>query len=226
MTFYGEDNVDPHTRVDESPKSMTIPLMALAAGSIVAGWVGLPAWLTETNVFEHFLEPVFEPLPLAVADEHQYSHAFEAGMAVFSVLVAGVGIYLAYAMYHKKTDRPAEWAARFRGAYAALLNKYYVDELYDMLFVDRSKAAGTGLWKFDARVVDGGVNGSAWLTVTSAVVSGWTDRWIVDGLIRFTGGFVKTFSWPVRLIQTGYVQNYAMLMLLGVLFFIGYVLWG
>jgi NADH-quinone oxidoreductase subunit L len=128
-------------------------------------------------------------------------------------------------MYFRKSGRPAELAGKYRAAYAALLNKYYVDQLYDMLFVNRSKGAGVGLWRFDAGVVDGGVNGSAWLTVKSAVASGWGDRWIVDGLVRFVGAFVRTFSWPVRLIQTGYVQNYAMLMLLGVLFFIGYVIW-
>ena len=48
---------------------------------------------------------------------------------------------------------------------------------------------------------------------------------IVDGLVRFVGGFIKTVSWPVRLIQTGYTQNYALLMILGVLIFIGYVFW-
>jgi NADH-quinone oxidoreductase subunit L len=107
-----------------------------------------------------------------------------------------------------------------------LLNKYWIDELYDALFVNPSKKSGVSLWKFDARVVDGLVNSSASGTVSSAVGSGWWDRWIVDGLVRFIGGFVKTVSWPVRLIQTGYTQNYALVMILGVLIFIGYVLWG
>ena len=107
-----------------------------------------------------------------------------------------------------------------------LLNKWKVDELYDALFVNRAKDAGTGLWKFDAKVVDGLVNGSAGGTVLSALGSGWWDRWIVDGLVRFVGGFIKTLSWPVRLIQTGYVQNYALVMIVGVLVFISYVLWG
>ena len=48
----------------------------------------------------------------------------------------------------------------------------------------------------------------------------------MDGSVRFIGGFIKTFSWPVRLVQTGYTQNYALVMILGVLIFIGYVLWG
>ena len=67
---------------------------------------------------------------------------------------------------------------------------------------------------------------SAWGTVKGALGSSWWDRWIVDGLVRFVDGFIKTVSWPMRLIQTGYAQNYALVMVLGVLIFIGYVLWG
>ena len=121
---------------------------------------------------------------------------------------------------------PELFVADLTPTHYALLNKYNVDELYDALFVNRAKDAGIGLWRFDARVVDGVVNGSASATVGSAIGSGWWDRWIVDGLVRFIGGFIKTVSWPIRLIQTGYFQNYALVMILGVLIFIGYVLWG
>ena len=125
--------------------------------------------------------------------------------------------------------RPLEGQREVRqyGAlYPVFLNKYYVDEIYDSLFVNRAKDAGTGLWKFDAKVVDGAVNGSAWTTVEGALGSGWWDRWVVDGIVKFIGGFIRTMSWPLRLIQTGYVQNYALVMILGLLIFIGYVLWG
>jgi NADH:ubiquinone oxidoreductase subunit 5 (subunit L)/multisubunit Na+/H+ antiporter MnhA subunit len=69
MTFYGESHVDHHTEqhIHESPRTMTIPLMVLAFGSIVAGWVGIPAWLGGSNIIERWLEPVFEPIPIAVA---------------------------------------------------------------------------------------------------------------------------------------------------------------
>ncbi len=212
--------------IHESPAVMTFPLIALAVGSVVAGWIGLPAWLSSTNVFEHWLEPVFEPVVPVTAEAHHYSHAFEMGLAGFSVLVAFIGFFLAYTTYYKKSDRAERVSAQFKGLYQALLNKWYIDELYDALFVNRSKDAGRTLWRFDAKVVDGAVNGSAWATLRSAVGSNWWDRWIVDGLVRFIGGFIKTLSWPVRLIQTGYVQNYALVMILGVLVFIGYVLWG
>jgi NADH-quinone oxidoreductase subunit L len=228
MTFFGESRVDHHVEhhIHESPRSMTIPLVVLAVGSLLAGYLGIPLWLGGTNAFEHWLEPVFEPLPIPQAELVEHSHAFEAGMAGLSVLIALGGFYLAYLKYYRQAYRAEREVASYGAAYPVLLNKYYIDELYDALFVNRAKDAGTGLWKFDAVVVDGVVNGSAAATVSGAQGSNWWDRWIVDGLVRFIGGFIKTVSWPIRLIQTGYTQNYALVMVLGVLIFIGYVLWG
>ncbi len=228
MTFFGESRVDPEVEqhIHESPRSMTVPLIILALGAVLAGYIGLPPWLAEVNHFEHFLEPVFEPLPIPAAEVVAHSHALEIAMAALSVGIAFIGFFIAYRMYYKKSDLPDRLAGRYQAAYQTVLNKYYVDELYDLLFVNRAKDTGTRLWQFDAAYVDGAVNGSARATVKSADGSGWWDHWIVDGSVRFIGGFFKTFSWPVRLIQTGYVQNYALVMILGVLIFIGYVLWG
>jgi NADH-quinone oxidoreductase subunit L len=228
MTFFGDSRVDPHTahHVHESPPSMIVPLVILAIGSIVAGYIGFPLWLGGSNAFEHFLEPVFEPLPVAHGPEVEYSHEVEMGMAAVSVVVALIGFTLAYFKYGKRSWEEQREIRQYGPFYQLFLNKWYIDELYDALFVNRAKDAGRNLWKFDAKIVDGAVNGSAWGTVESASGSSWWDRWIVDGLVRFIGGFIKTVSWPVRLVQTGYMQNYALLMILGVLIFIGYVFWG
>jgi NADH-quinone oxidoreductase subunit L len=228
MTFYGESRVDHHVEhhIHESPRSMTIPLMVLAAGSVLAGYLGIPAWLHGSNMFEHWLAPVFAPLPVIPAVEAHYSHAFEAGMAALSVLVALTGAFIAYRAYGKKSDLPARVSTSLKGVYTALLNKWYIDEVYDAAFVHRAKGLGVGLWRFDSKVVDGLVNAAAGNTVRSALGSSWWDRWIVDGLVRLAGGVVKTASWPMRLIETGYTQNYALVMILGVLVFIAYVLWG
>jgi NADH-quinone oxidoreductase subunit L len=227
MTFYGESHVDHHVEhhIHESPKSMTIPLIVLAIGSVVAGYIGMPAWLGP-NVFERWLEPVFEPLPIPPVAGAEFSTSTEIGMAAVSVVIALIGFAIAYTTYYKKSDRAERVSTQFRGLYQALLNKWYIDELYDALFVNRAKNLGNLLWKFDAKVVDGVVNGAASSTVGGAVGSGWWDKWIVDGLVKFVGGFIKTASWPIRLVQTGYAQNYALVMILGVLVFIGYVLWG
>jgi NADH-quinone oxidoreductase subunit L len=227
MTFYGESRVDHHTEhhIHESPKSMIFPLVVLAIGSVLAGYLGLPAWIGP-NVFERFLEPVFEPLPIPKVEVIEHSHLEEIGMAGLSVAIALTGIGLAYLKYCKRSWEEQREIKQYGPLYPWLLNKWKIDELYDALFVNRAKGAGQTLWRFDSKVVDGVVNGSALTTVKSAVGSSWWDRWIVDGLVRFVGGFVKTVSWPVRLVQTGYVQNYALVMILGVLVLIGYVLRG
>jgi NADH-quinone oxidoreductase subunit L len=204
---------------------MTVPLIVLAIGAVFAGYVGLPAWLGG-SAFERFLEPVFEPLSIPRAEPIHYSAGVEIGIAAVSVAIALIGFALAYSRYCRRSWEEQREVRQYGPLYRVFLNKFYIDELYDALFVNRAKDAGTGLWKFDAGIVDGIVNGSARVTVRSADGSSWWDRWIVDGLVRFIGGFIKTVSWPVRLIQTGYVQNYALVMILGVLIFIGYVLWG
>ena len=147
-------------------------------------------------------------------------------MAIVSVAIAVIGFSLAYFKYCKRSWEQEREIRQYGALFPVFLNKWYIDELYDALFVNRAKDAGRTLWKFDAKVVDGAVNGSARSTVEGALGSSWWDRWIVDGLVRLIGGFVKTLSWPVRLIETGYVQNYALVMIFGVLIFIGYVLWG
>jgi len=195
---------------------------------VIAGYLGLPKWLGP-NFFEHWLEPVFESVtPAAAAAEEAAHHSasLEIGMAAVSVAIAVIGFLVAYTTYYKKSDRAERVATQFRGLYQALLNKWYVDELYDGLFVNRAKDLGRGLWRFDGKIVDGLVNNTAVSTVKSALGSGWWDRYIVDGLVKFVGGFVKTASWPIRLSETGYTQNYALVMVFGVLLVVGYVLWG
>ena len=81
---------------------------------------------------------------------------------------------------------------------------------------------GTALWRFDGAVIDGAVNGAGWLTRFSSRAGIWGDTWIVDGLVRLTGFLVKFASYPVRMLQTGLVQNYALFVVLGALSLLGY----
>ena len=81
-------------------------------------------------------------------------------------------------------------------------------------------AAGKGLWAVDRNVVDGAVNGSGWFTMISAWFSGLADRTIVDGLVNLVGRICEEGSFWFRKIQTGLVQNYALLMLFGVFAFV------
>jgi len=218
----------------ESPSPMTIPLMALAVGAIVAGLVGVPVALGGGNAIERFLEPSFtaehvegrapaEPAE-AVAGEHgaetHVSPGVELGLMGFSLLVAIAGILVAYKFYVTSPEISDQMAERFAGAHRTLLNKYYVDELYNATVISGTMAGGRGLWSFDRRVVDGAVNGTGWVTVVSSFVSGLTDRTVVDGVVNLVGWIVQESSLAFRRFQTGLVQNYALLMLFGVFAFV------
>jgi NADH-quinone oxidoreductase subunit L len=105
------------------------------------------------------------------------------------------------------------------------LNKWYVDEIYDFLFVNGlAKGGGTVLARFDSRVVDGGVNGAGWLTRFTSTISIWWDTWIIDGAVRLAAFLVKLSSFPVRILQTGLMQSYALVFVLGVAAIFGYYL--
>jgi len=226
----------------ESPRAMTFPLQALAVGAIIAGFVGIPAALGGGNAIEHFLEPSFKGEAHVVAQgvspaeaggahaetapaehgagEAHVSTAAELGLMVFSVLVALVGIGLAWKFYVTSPDISEQMAQRFAGAHRLLSNKYYVDELYDATVVNGTFGAGRGLWAVDRNVVDGAVNGTSWVTVISSWFSGLTDRTVVDGLVNLVGWIVQECSHVFRRFQTGLVQNYAMLMLFGIFAFV------
>jgi NADH-quinone oxidoreductase subunit L len=218
----------------ESPTPMTFPLMTLAVGAIVAGFVGIPLALGGSNAIEKFLEPSFTPSHVegaAVAgesareaaaepEEPHVSANVERGLMAFSVLVALLGIWLAWKFYVTSPEISEELAERWAGAHRVLSNKYYVDELYDTTVVSGTFNAGKGLWAVDRNVVDGVVNGSGWFTIISAWFSGLTDRTVVDGIVNLVGRICEEGSFWFRKIQTGLVQNYALLMLFGVFAFV------
>jgi NADH-quinone oxidoreductase subunit L len=239
----------------ESPRVMTVPLMALAVGAMVAGFVGIPQALGGRNTIEHFLEPSFTAsasvgLPpeggshgavvppeggshtAAVPSEGgshgaesaeaagHVSRGAELGLMLLSVLIAAGGILVAVNFYVNNPDIPARLAARWPGTHALLFNKYYVDELYNATAIKGTLNGGRGLWAFDGKVVDGAVNGSGWLTQLASWASHMVDKYVVDGLVNLVGWTAGEGSFLFRRVQTGLVQNYALLMLLGVFAFL------
>jgi NADH-quinone oxidoreductase subunit L len=142
-----------------------------------------------------------------------------------SVLVALIGIGLAWYFYLRRPAIPETLAQKSGGLYRLIYNKYYVDQIYDAMFVNRSKDLGTTLGAFDRGVIDGlFVNGAGWVTRATSSVSMVWDKWIIDGLVNLAARIVWIFSYPVRMIQSGRVSNYALLIVLGVLVFLGYYL--
>jgi NADH:ubiquinone oxidoreductase subunit 5 (subunit L)/multisubunit Na+/H+ antiporter MnhA subunit len=209
----------------ESPSAMTYPLMALAIGAIVAGFFGVPASLGGGDAIGKFLEPSFKAEHVEAArpeprEEAALSRGAEIGLMGFSVLLAAIGIGVAYRFYVTSPEVSERLAQNWSGAHRLLSNKYYVDELYDATVISGTMGGARGLWTFDRRVVDGVVNGSGRLTIVSSFFSGFTDKNVVDGLVNFVGWIVSESSLIFRRLQTGLVQNYAVLMLLGIFVFV------
>jgi NADH-quinone oxidoreductase subunit L len=242
LTFCGTSRVlrDVEHHIHESPATMTVPLMILAALSVVGGWVGIG------GRFEHFLDPVIVPMaeiqmgkavpllgnegPFATEASRAVLErtkplppGIEYGLMLASVLIALVGIWVAWTFYLKRTDIPDRLAKRWNWLYQLVYHKYYVDEIYDAMFVNRAKDLGLALGSFDTNVIDGlGVNGAGWLTRFISTLSIWWDTWIVDGSVRLGARIVWLVSYPVRMMQTGLMQSYMLVIVLGLIGFLGY----
>jgi len=166
-----------------------------------------------------------------VAEDHSsfnLAHAIEGKLhnetatewlfIIISLVVAAVGIGLGLLFYIKDTRLPDIWAARLRLLYRASYNKYWIDEFFGWGVTRRTMDLARGVYAFDSKVVDGAVNGSAWLTRLSSRVTGLTDKYFVDGLVNAISGFVVRLMSPiVRAAQTGFIQNYALVMVIGLL---------
>ncbi len=210
----------------ESPRLMTWPLVALAVGAVLAGFVGVPAALGGSNVIEHFLEPSFTVPGMAHAAEEAHHYEIEWALMALSVLLAVGAIWFARRNYVERPEEAERLAERLAGTHRLLTNKYYVDELYDATFVRGSMSSARGLWRFDGGVVDGAVNGTGWATRASATISHVLDKYVVDGLVNLVGWICREGSYGFRRVQTGLIQNYAFATLVGVFAFVTWFLVG
>jgi len=203
LTFYGqfrgEKSVAAH--IHESPPSMTIPLIILAVLSIIGGYIGLPRALAGGAWFEGWLEPVLTHPELHGLHETTAHPALstEYLLMALSIVVALVGILLAYQMYRKDPDMPGRLANRLKTTYNVLLHKYYVDEIYNAAVVQP-------------------------LLKISDILSDLFDMKGIDGLVNGVGWIIVATGKGVRRIQTGFVQNYALFMGMGILILLGYLL--
>jgi NADH-quinone oxidoreductase subunit L len=135
---------------------------------------------------------------------------------IISLLVAALGIGLGVLFYVKKPRLPDIWASRLKPLYEASYNKFWVDEVYGMLVTRRVMDLSRAVYAIDSKVVDGVVNRSAWLTRLTSRVTGGTDQYLVDGLVNAVAAFIVRLMSPLfRAAQTGFTQNYALVMVLG-----------
>jgi NADH-quinone oxidoreductase subunit L len=230
MTFFGKSRVphDVEHHIHESPAPMTVPLVLLAVLSLIGGWIGWPSSLGGGERFQRFLDPVIAQHAVEAAVKIEgppKGNGAEYMLMFASVMIAIIGILYARHKYLTHPKAHDEVTEVERGFYKLLVHKYYVDEIYDALFVNRTKDLGTALGAFDRGVIDGtGVNGVGLLTRVISRISMWWDKWIVDGLVNVAAQAVRAFSYPVRFIQTGLVSGYALMIVAGLIGLLWYYL--
>jgi NADH-quinone oxidoreductase subunit L len=226
LTFFGKfrggEKVEHH--LHEASPVMWVPLVILALGSILAGFVGWPHFLGGANRMESFLEPAIMAgtHPAAEAGAHEVSAALEWTFMLISVAIAATGIFLAYRTYWTNARADESVARAWPGLYRLLYNKYYVDEIYNATFVSGTLGSAEGLSTFDAQVIDGAVNGAASLTVGTADLSSLADASLVDGAVNAVWRVLAQWSLAFRRLQTGVIQNYALMMMAGVGILVGF----
>ena len=219
-----DEGVRPHGHLHDAPPAMATALIVLAIGSVVAGYIGVPAVLGGSNEIEHYLAPSFEArhgaegaalhgseAAVPPASEASASHgaegavphdtSMELSLMAVSIALAFAGIGLAWFFFIKSPASADGVAAAAGPLHTLLLNKYDIDELYDAVIVKPTVAVSRGvLWKVvDAEVIDGAVNGA--------------------------GSVVETGATWLRRFQTGSVRVYAASILLGVVLVLGYYVW-
>jgi NADH-quinone oxidoreductase subunit L len=176
LTFFGAPRYDEQkVHVHESPRSMTVPLILLAILSTVGGWVAAPHLVGGTEYFDKFLHPVFsayavnagaeEGAALAGAGEAASTPMLDLVHALtgWPVIIALLGLLIAWWFYIKSPETPKKLAQSVRGLYTLVLHKYYIDELYNAVFVQPLLWISTNvLWHvIDEGAIDGTVNGVA-----------------------------------------------------------------
>jgi NADH-quinone oxidoreductase subunit L len=194
LTFEGKERFGSQKHPHESPKLMTIPLIVLAVLSAIGGFIGIPAIFAgeNGNLFERWLEPVFKNANTKMMTYGVHSNLEAIVLMSVTVIGAAISIYFARYVYLKNPRFALNASTKLKGLYNLLLNKYFVDELYDAVIVNPiAKGSDRFLWRFtDVAVIDGFVNGTA-------------------SLIIFISG-------KIRKIQTGVTQFYAVIMMLGI----------
>lgn len=192
LTFFSapRQSRETYQHLHESPSVMTVPLIVLAILAAVAGIAGIPG--EQGTPFARFLAPVFGGRELVV----QAEHGSALGLMAVSVLVALVGIGIAVGMYRGRVDA-AKLGRPTNPIHTLLLNKYYVDELYDACFVRP-------------------ILGLSWFLAKSF------DLGLIDGIVNGIAALIGRWAQAMRRVQSGFVMNYALGMLIGAVLIVGY----
>lgn len=240
LTFHGEPrDLHKYEHAHESPATMLIPLIVLSILSVFiffspnpfnieAGWffkwLKTPSTIVPENLAFNFMigkstvgKEVIHSEMYMEAMHHAHSTAM-----ILSLIMAGLGILLAFTIYQWRLISADKIAIKFQPLYNFSLNKWYFDELYSKTFVALTLGITNLLAWFDQKVIDGIVNGTATVTRETSFVSGRFDNKVVDGWVNYTAYLTGFFGLIFRRLQTGKIQTYLVMVLTGliILFFI------
>jgi NADH-quinone oxidoreductase subunit L len=213
LTFHGEERLTPEAghHIHDSPPAMLVPLEVLAVLSIIGGYVGLPHVLGGGAWFSRFLETSVG------SHEMHLAAGTEVFLMIVSVGAALAAIYAARTIYVKRRGEPARrFAEKFKALYRIVSRKYYVDEAYGKVFVGGVFAAGRAADWVDRHIIDGLVDGAAGLARRVSRLAIFFDEGVVDGAVNGVGRIHLAASSLLRRLQTGYLYNYALAVVLGV----------
>ncbi len=191
LTFFGKSRLDPHLEghVHESPWQITVPLLALAGLAIVGGWVGIPHLLgglaNIPNVLEHYFDGFFATLPATYGEAAHFGAGFEFGLMALSTGAALAAMFGAYVLFAKHPGKAASARDAIKPLHTLLANKYWIDELQNLLIV-------RAIHWFSDKVL--------WRIV---------DVKIIDAIVNGIGYSARNIGGALRLTQNGVIENYA-----------------
>lgn len=225
-TFFGEPrNQEKYDHCKEQSWHVTAPLIVLAALSFFGFYSFNPldpgtGWLlnivkTPESLLANTSNSIYRILPFE--EFEVLIHHMHYPAIILSVLMGGLGILIAYLFYYWKKVNVAKLVQTFRPIYLFSLNKWYFDELYDKTFIALTMGLSKFSGAFDKYVIDGVVNGAAYLTRKVSSIGGLLDKYVVDGLVNAVAYIVGLFGAIFRKFQTGKIESYIMFLVFGVI---------
>jgi NADH-quinone oxidoreductase subunit L len=216
-----KSNNKPHIPLEVS-WNMWLPVAILALLALLAGFINIPHslhWLGSDH-FSSWIDPL---LYISNTNNHIESPIIEYMLMSITTLVLVPGMMtMAWYFYAKDPtwSKPKRFVYKFHRLFKIINAKYYIDEIYEIMFINPCKNLGEMLFAFDIKIIDGTVNGITNITLVISRASDWFDTQIIDGLLRLIAWVIQKLSLCLRTLQNGQVQTYAFVIYLSLLFFI------
>ncbi|MGK9370125.1 NADH-quinone oxidoreductase subunit L [Melioribacter sp. Ez-97] len=239
LTFHGEPrDMHKYDHAHESPFVMAAPLAVLAvlsififytpnpfapdAGWFLGNWVKTPEQVTPHTTRFDFMIPTETEVHAhsEIVNSELYTetmHWAHYPAMIMSLLLGGLGILIAFVFYQWRKIDVDKLTEKIKPVYNFSLNKWYIDELYEATFIGQTLNFSKALAWFDNKIVDGIVNGSAYVTRFVSKLSGLFDTYVVDGLVNFSAFFSGFLGLTFKKLQTGKVQTYVVLVVFSVI---------